>query len=215
MRLSNLLAAAAVLVLSSAAAARADIIAGLYNTGVDANGVRLVNGGQADPHYTLVETGQAPVTYYNGAWQGANPNAGWISVRTDGRSVPPRTYRTTFDLTGYDPSSVVLDGAWGVDNFGYIYLNGGYTGVALDGNGGGNFLTFHNFTLDSGFVAGVNVLDFFVIDVGEITGLAVQDLALRGDVASSGAPEPAGWAMLIGGLGAMGSLLRRRRAALA
>ena len=38
-------------------------------------------------------------------------------------------YRTTFDLTGFDPNSAVLTGQWAVDDTGVLKLNGDSTGV--------------------------------------------------------------------------------------
>jgi hypothetical protein len=203
---------AAVAVLSCAGAAHADVVPGLFNTGVNASGTPLP-GLVADPHYTIVETGTPAVVYYNGAWQGAGPAAQWISVRPDGLSVPPRTYRTSFDLTGFNPDTAMLSGAWATDNYAYIFLNGAYTGVTLPSDAGDNFLIFHGFHIDEGFVAGLNTLDFYVVDQGEITGLGVRDLALTADVQAPGVPEPAAWSLLLMGAAVAGAALRRRRSA--
>jgi len=43
----------------------------------------------------------------------------------------------------------------------------------------------------------------------------LDDIALQGPSVASGAPEPASWALMIGGFGLAGAALRRRRAAVA
>ncbi len=88
-------------------------------------------------------------------------------------------YRTTIDLTGYDPSSVVIAGSWTSDNDGpAIRVNGVDTGITASGN----FGTLNSFTLssvNSTFTTGVNTIDFLVSNqdaLGGYTGLRVADL---------------------------------------
>lgn len=42
-----------------------------------------------------------------------------------------RTFRTTFDLTGLDPTTAVINGLWGVDVFGEDMLLNGVSLVTL------------------------------------------------------------------------------------
>ena len=97
-------------------------------------------------------------------------------------------------------------------------VTGGATGTAaaLDGNAAANRL------LRTGSLAGLNIVNNsgFAIrwideDVtGNDAGLAVDDFLLTAATAATGAvPEPASWAMMIGGFALVGLGLRRRRTA--
>src|SRR5438445_675155 len=89
----------------------------VFNTGVDASGVPLADQ-QFDPHYLLVGRTTAPyATYSYGnafpfqVWLPDSSLSKWISPQPEYsgfRSDPPGVYdfRTTFDLTGIDPSTV-------------------------------------------------------------------------------------------------------------
>jgi hypothetical protein len=82
----------------------------------------------------------------------------------------PYTFRLSFDLTGFDPASVRITGAWGVDNNGDITLNGqvptGMGTFSLSGADMDNFNVEHDFTITGGFVAGMNTLDIQVTNTG-------------------------------------------------
>ncbi|MCS6865109.1 MAG: PEP-CTERM sorting domain-containing protein [Gemmataceae bacterium] len=136
-------------------------------------------------------------------------------------------YETTFDLTGYDPSTAIISGAIAADNAVEIYLNGEMTGYYFSYPGDRAYVTdafnTQTFTLTSGFVAGLNTLTFYVRngnpcnDRSAPTGLRV---ALSGTAewlaeaeASPVTPEPA--TVVVFGVGAMGiaGYLRRRRVA--
>src|SRR5262249_32130872 len=100
------------------------------------------------------------------------------------------TYRLTFDLTGLDPSTAVLTGRWATDNTGQIFLNGKDTGLVNTLE----FVAFTPFTLDKGFIPGINTLDFLVDNQSSFftnpTGLRVE---ISGTASSTGpaVPEPA------------------------
>jgi hypothetical protein len=69
-------------------------------------------------------------------------------------------YRIAFDLTGFDPKSTVVKGRWTSDNVGVaVLLNGAATGVSNDGNFGA---FSRDFVIQTGFIAGRNVLEFVV-----------------------------------------------------
>jgi hypothetical protein len=118
-------------------------------------------------------------------------------------------YQTTFDLTGYDPSTVTLTGQWSTDNIGSdILINGVSTG-----NASSDFSQWYSFTISSGFVPGVNSLDFNWENQGGPGGLRVEFSSLTGDpmASSSSAPEPG--SRLLMGLGVVvaGLVARRRK----
>ena len=188
----------------------------IFNTGVDASGFVLANGTLGDPHYTLTtapggttslrimtSVGGFPI----GPWLGDNTLSTWIGPDNDTQANGPAgnyTYRTTFDLTGLTPGTANLTGQWATDNPGVdILLNGVSTGITASG-----FTSWTGFTLSSGFVAGVNTLDFVVNNQGGPTGLRVE---ISGTASSAGTatPEPTAFLLLTGGLAGL-ALLRRR-----
>jgi hypothetical protein len=140
----------------------------LFNTGVADNG-SLLSSGATDSHYVLLNTSpvspNASVLFpiqiggyvANSAtseWLGPNLNPLGVIMSPDGFY----TYRTTFNLS-CDPSTAAISGAWSTDNEAEIFLNGSPTGVTT---GPGDFRAFRPFVLTSGFISGVNTLDFRV-----------------------------------------------------
>lgn len=181
----------ALLLCFAATRASAAPIPGLFNTGVDGVGATLP-GGAIDPHYRLVESADAnyPGPYVvvsdvipAGYWLPNTSVSKWISPAVDenypslGTPHPDGNYRyrLTFDLTGYNPTTAQLSGRWALDNSGSIYLNG----VDVDA-GTSSFESLFDFTIDHGFVEGVNQLDFVVYnypwDGANPTGLRVEFL---------------------------------------
>jgi hypothetical protein len=164
-----------VLVVAAGAAARADDIV-IFNTGVD-GAHHVLAAGAPDPHYALVA---APVgsglTVPNPALAAAAhpayvPNSAvgstgssWIAPAgsTEISYAPGAyVYRTTFDLTGLDPATAHVDGIYGSDDtVADVVLNGVSTGIT----GGAFFVLLFPLNLSTGFVAGVNTLDFVVVN---------------------------------------------------
>ncbi len=192
----------------------------VFNTGVDASGNPLP-GGAVDPHYTLIDS---PDVVFNGpeafvtnngfpigAWAPNTAVSKWISPRPDAannNATGQYTYRTTVDLTGFDPATAVIVGRWMSDNNGLDIL--------VNGNGTGNTTLFESFrlgyasfTLDDYFVSGINTIDFVVFNgtaVVNPTGLRVEMTGTALPI-----PEPGTWAMVGIGLGLVGLGTARRR----
>jgi len=209
---------AAALVLATTAAAHAVPITTLYNTGVSSLHVVRANN-QGETHYRLVSappgssTGVRTATSGNGfpipPWVGDNTLSGWVGPTGAGDLTGPvgnYTYETTFDLTGLQASTASITGQWSVDSFSVnVLLNGVSTG-----NTATDFTKFYPRTIRTGFVAGLNTLDFVINNQGGPTGLRVE---MTGNATPNAVkvPEPVSLAILGSGLFAIG-VLRRKRA---
>lgn len=196
----------------AAVPAGAATIGDLYSTGVTASGVATTGNG-ADIHWTLAggpaytggTNGQFPI----GPWVADDGSSRWITPTTnagDGTPVTTYSFSTSFDLTGYSLNGASIGGTFAADDSATIFLNGVQVGAA--NQGGYSFRT--GFTINSGFVAGLNTLTFVALNSGAgPTGLNV--------VVSGVAfvPEPATWSLMIAGFGMVGFAARRRRTAFA
>lgn len=154
----------------------------IFSTGVDDSGNPLPLG-SVDPHFVVVENGDSPAVVLDrqcGCWVNDSANSLWVWVTSDSSQNVNAifTFKTTFDLTGFDPSTARIDGRVAVDNaLDGIKLNG----VSLP-NPGGGFSSFRPFTITSGFQPGINTLEFIARDFGVIAGFNVQ---LSGEAAGS------------------------------
>ena len=196
----------------------------LYNTGVDNAHNSLASNGMLDPHYDLIASadpnypagGPAIVdqTYATAlVWVNSN-NAISKWVVPQGHSVngvPPGsplnglyTYKTTFDLTGFNPSTASILGDIAADDgVSAIRLNG----VAIPPVGGINYAAYTAFSITSGFGNGINSLEFDVQQIGSgPTGLRVE---MCGN--ATAVPEPSACAMLLIGTSTLGMVCRFRR----
>ena len=198
--------------------ASADPITTLFSTGVDASGSPLP-GGSVDPHYT-VSTG--PSAYVIGSpgsvgWVGNTANSAWISNVANTYGGPgPFTYTTTFDLTGFVPSTASISGWMSADDQAVIYLNtvDVFNG-ALDATAPWSFL--EPLTISSGFVTGLNTLEIVLPNYLEYgndgpTGLQL-DIAGTADVRGENpsVPEPTTIALFGMALAGVGAARRRRK----
>lgn len=193
----RLLGGALLGLLLGAAVAPAALIPGLYPTGVD-NAGGLLSSNTVDPHYTLVASADAgypgPEAYTLSPgwpvppWLAEGPNSRWIAPRPEqniGNAQGNYTYRTTFDLTGYDPAKAAIQGRWAVDNGGVdIVLNGVSLGIA---NTWG-FTAFTNLTITSGFVAGINTLEFIVSNAPDTPNPTALRVEMLGTIEVEGEP---------------------------
>lgn len=205
----------AVLLLAIASSASASIvIPNLFGTGVDGSGNPLADGAP-DLHYTITSStapafpvpigGSTPLTYanltslyavYPGSWVGNLSTSQWIGpvlplMSPSGSNwVGSFLYEFVFDLTGLDPSTAFITGSWASDNDSRIYINDVPTSYVKGEQG---YQSLEGFAITSGFVEGINKLQFLVFnaplgsDGPNPTGLRVDGLS---GLADSSAPEP-------------------------
>lgn len=203
------------------------------HSGTDAGGAVLA-AGTLDPFWTISTDG---ITFAAArvAYPGAFPNYGsgqtccgmetvdstaaWITTPSvvatspsTGWGVNNTVYaRRTFDLSSYEVDTVALTGKFRVaDSAAGVYLNG----HLLGGTSGIGF-TFdanHPFSVAAGsgwFVAGTNTLEMRGTSVNGVWDAFWLSTTVTGNPAP--VPEPETWALLIGGLGLVGAVTRKRR----
>jgi hypothetical protein len=223
-RVSVALAALALLLGGGVGQVKAGPITTLFDTGVDASGTPLADSTVGDPHYSLVSVpagsvsqllvrtsaGGFPIPPYFGN----DSLSDWIGPNNDHSLDGPvglYDYRTTFSLAGFNPATASITGGWSSDNDGrQILLNGVDTG-----NPPTSFTQFSSgfasFSVSSGFLPGVNTLDFIVSNGGGPTALRVE---MSGTASSAAVPEPATLTLLgIGAVSLVGYGWRKRKAA--
>ena len=173
---------------------------GLYNTGVDDSQV-VLSDNSMDLHYELIEPshilGSSIVATADGGfpigpWLDDNHLSAWVTPANDTNGpgdidgAPSYVYRTTFDLTGVVLGNLSINGKWSTDNAGLdILLNGSSTGFANTAQ----FGSMTPFTLDNGFINGLNTLDF-VINNGANESDAPGPTGLRVEFDGNGGDAP-------------------------
>lgn len=195
-------------------------IPGLFTTGVSNNSSLLPLGSQ-DPHYTVIESNTASfaVTYIPPNYMPNNQTSQWIWQNANGQPTNvTRTFRTTFDLTGFDATTALINGTWATDNIGVdILINGISTGQSIPFYHPTTQLTafqyFTPFTISNGFLPGLNTLDFVVKDQGVIGGFRVGEISGTATVTSTSVPEPSSTLVLLAGTLTLGlsSALKRKQ----
>jgi hypothetical protein len=225
-KFARLASIALVTVFAGFGSVQAATINTLYSTGVDDFG-NVLPDTQTDTHYTLVgtpanytgttamaidESGGWPVG--GNAWIGDTGNNGsrWI-VPTGTRD--PITYlegdyvfETTFDLTGFDHNTAEINGQWAADNDATdIILNGVSLGLSTTGE----YKNWTDFVINSGFIAGVNTLQFVVHNNPWSGG--ENPTGLRVDMAGTATVVPVPAAVWLFGSGLLGLIGYSRRKA--
>ena len=222
------LAACLALALSATQGYAQTVAIPLFNTGVDNSNV-LLPGGSVDPHYTVLDGSKNPYTGSNpsgasavespgslfGAWIVNGPTSKWISTN-DSSNNPIGTFffKTTFDLTGLNPTTATINGQWTVDDSSGqgILLNG----VAVPGTtiGSGAWGSYQSFTIPAGsnFISGVNTLLFETDFTDSATNaVRVNNLSGTARALSASTPEPGSIALFTGFAISGGLFLKRRR----
>jgi ELWxxDGT repeat protein len=171
----------------------------VFATGLDNSGSPLPDGA-IDPHYQLVASAdpsnhgpnsyvvlenQYPFQF----WIADTATSKWISSKADQSRNDAGgifDYQTTFDLSGFDPSTAQLTGRFTEDNeMVDILINGHSTGIQ---NSPAQWAVWTPFTISSGFQPGLNTIVFHTHndDSGSAGGVRVE---MTGTAKSLGA-EP-------------------------
>ncbi|PWU16274.1 MAG: hypothetical protein C5B50_13910 [Verrucomicrobia bacterium] len=116
---------------SAAAVVRIGLpVMGVYSTGIGSGGTSLP-GGSTDPHWTLVGTVTGAATVLSAGstysqWSPDTTNSSWVGVG-DSANQPtnlPYSFNQTFNISGFDPATLVLWGTWWGDDSTSLLLNG-------------------------------------------------------------------------------------------
>jgi len=160
----------------------------LFNTGVDPNHDALAPGAP-DPHYVLTASAHstpppppiaATVIQNHPAWSANDPSSSWIGPVNPGTAnvaAGEYRYRTAFDLTGFQAATAEIILSVAADNrINDVLLNGASRGISFVGFSGFS----PDFTVQGGFTAGANTLEFVTAN-------------------DSTTPNPAGFRARVGG----------------
>ncbi|HWA27321.1 MAG TPA: hypothetical protein VG734_16830 [Lacunisphaera sp.] len=159
-------------------------------------------------HMTATDTGNDPSRFLTGAGDFApavsvpgrgdyiannsSGTNGWIGAYTQ------FVFRQTFDLTGYNPTTVHLVFQWAADDTGQGFADRGswLNRFTLNGSGflGIDSCGYYDYDpnkivdLSSGFVAGLNTIDFYVQGNGVTDGFELRRLSATAEI--GGPTEP-------------------------
>jgi hypothetical protein len=190
----------------------------VHNTGVDASNALVAPGAQASfwtlsaaPVGATEVIGSLPFRYFNGAYFADTTTAAWVSPQASGNAGQTGiyTYDLVINLAGFDPATASITGTFGTDNDGAVWLN---ANPPVATTGVGAFGAPTPFTINSGFVPGLNTIHVQVNNVGDPTAFFVSftsaaATAVLIPVPALSWPALVGLALLLAGLG---SLLARK-----
>jgi len=212
------IAGSAAILSTSAFAATINLSTGLDGGGTlqttsgatDANWVMEGSGGIVSPGtHAQVVNSNSPDWY--GGWAADGPNSSWIAANASvgNQGNLPYSYQVSFNLTAAEALTASLSsGSWGVDDDGYLQLNG--TTISGPDHFNTNPGGINSFAgTNTGFVSGVNTLTI----VTDGTDNDLEAARYEGSVSftNSSTPEPASVFLMLSGLGAGLLTLRRRR----
>jgi hypothetical protein len=214
-------------ILFLAAAAQPGVAASInLSTGQNGSGIVQGSGDLTDAHWSVtgatseVGTNSAKTVFPVNADFGINPPGGacsvgtnwicndgssdWIAFNPDTSQNGSATYSTTFDLSGFNLSTVALSGFWTLDDQGSLSLNGNL--IASLSSASDPWTSLHAFSVPNGFFhSGSNTLTIALTADNFLDGVR-----LNGVVTGTAVPEPASLTLM--GLGLAGFVARRRSA---
>jgi hypothetical protein len=188
-------------------------------TGLDGSDNRILVGGAVDAHWTVPPLGTAtgPQTVFPGNadsgfpdWIANGPSSDWIArdANTADQGATPYTFSRTFNLTGFDLSTVSISGSWTLDDVGELRLNGNLLGTLS----GTPWFSFHPFSVPAGspfLNQGLNTLTITITSSDRF----LEGVRLEGTLTGTIVPEPSALALLaLGTFGLLGRAWRRRSA---
>lgn len=168
---------------------------GTANAAIVEQGATIAGGGGG---IELVSGGNA-VLQVNGFYSSetTTPASDWVWTDNGDQTT---TWTFSFDLTGFDKSTAVLSGLWGVDNTGTIQLNGTQIAI-LPSVTTANFTSLSSYgTSDSSlFNMGMNVLTFTLSDAGGPEAFRAT-AKVEADMDMNAVPVPAALPLFLAGL---------------
>jgi hypothetical protein len=192
----------------------------VHNTGVNSSNALVAPGAQA-AFWTLSAQpagggqtiGSNPFRYFNINYFSDTATAAWVAPQASGNAgvLGVYTYDLVIDLTGLDPASASISGTFGTDNDGSISLN---SNPPVATTGFAAFGTATAFTINSGFVAGLNTIHLNVTNGSDPTAFFVEFTSAAANAVQAQNPIPAiSWPALMAlalVLAGLGSLLARK-----
>ena len=187
------------------------------NTGVNTSGT-LVAAGAAASFWTLTaepagasETlGSDAFRFHNPAYFADTATAAWVSPTASGNAgaAGNYTYTLTIDLAGLNPATAAISGIFGTDNDGSIFLNGN---AAVATTAFAAFGAPTAFTINSGFMAGLNTINVRFDNGGDPTAFFVQFNSATASPLATGVPEPGTILLLLAGIPCLACLRSRKK----
>jgi hypothetical protein len=195
----------------AAASSYGDTIADLFNTGVDASGTPMSSG--VDPHYMVVSGpgGAATALVGNltpGYWIGNDTLSQWTYSSASDYDPGYFDFQTTFSLGLGSSSTASISGQFATDNsLVNAFLNGKSLGISQLSDF--YFTEWHPFSIGSGsgFIDGLNTLDFVIFNDQGPSGLRVE---MTGDTGTQSVPDTASTVAMLGSAFLGLAALRRR-----